>query len=138
MSANAVRELFVKRRPGALGRRMNANQMINATSMPSTRVGAPATPMTQGRKNAPIIEITRAAAKPGAGFPASSGFIPRAAIHRRPKTGGENQIPPMIHALSPANTIAIQLKVDVSKETMSSRPGGGLRLTEIYVPLGPR
>src|SRR5207245_8760434 len=81
---------------------------------------------------------TRAAAKPGAGFPASSGFIPRAAIHRRPKTGGENQIPPMIHALSPANTIAIQLKIDVSKETMSSSPGGGLRLTEIYVPLGPR
>src|SRR5437879_3008628 len=80
-------------------------------------------------------EIRREA---GRRVPASSGFIPRAATHRRPNTGGENQIPPMIHALSPANTIAIQLKLDVSKETMSSSPGGGLRLAEIYVPLGPR
>ena len=59
-------------------------------------------------------EMTRAATNPGAGFPSCSGFSPRAAIHRRPKTGGENQIAPMIHALTPASTIAIQLKLDTS------------------------
>jgi hypothetical protein len=43
---------------------------------------------------APMIAMTRAATKPGAGLPVCVN--PRAFIQRRPKTGGENQIPPMI------------------------------------------
>src|SRR5438128_4421392 len=126
--ANAVLELFVKSRLGALGSRMNANQMISATSIPSAIDVAPATPMTHRRNVAPMMEITNAMTKPGAGFPASSGFIPSAAIQRRPKSGGENQTAPMIHALTPASTIAIQLKLDTSKDTTASDPRPGHRL----------
>jgi hypothetical protein len=67
-----------------------------------------------------MIEMTSAATKPGAGLPVC--VIPRAFNQRRPNKGGENQIPPMIQALSPASTIAIQLKLDVSKDTMASPP----------------
>jgi peptidylprolyl isomerase len=123
--AKAVGELFVKNRLGALGRRMNANQMINATKIPSDTTVTLAAPKTNRKNVAPMMEITRAAMNPGAGFPACSGFNPRAAIHRRPKRGGENQIPPMIQALTPAATIAIQLKLDTSKDTTSLSPGPG-------------
>src|SRR5437867_4730055 len=131
--ANAVPDCFVNRRPGALGSRMKANQMIRATSIPSPTDVAPATPITHRRNVAPMNEMTRAATKPGAGFPSCSCFNPRAAIHRRPKTGGENQIAPIIHALTPASTIAIQLKLDTSKDTMAAPLGaadGGDRSEE--------
>src|SRR6266704_3651262 len=121
--AKAVLELFVKSRLGALGSRMNANQMISATSSPSAMDVAPATPRTHRRNVAPMMDITKATTKPGAGFPASSGFIPSAAIQRRPNSGGENQTAPMINALTPASTIAIQLKLDASKDTTASDPG---------------
>src|SRR6267378_4343780 len=120
--AKAVGELFVNISDGALGSRMNANQMIRETAIPSMAVVAFARPMTHRRKMAPMIEMTSAATKPGAGLPVC--VIPRAFSQRRPNKGGENQIPPMIQALSPASTIAIQLKLDVSKDTMvSPRPG---------------
>src|SRR6266571_8511451 len=126
--AKAVLELFVNSRLGALGSRMNANQMISATSIPSAIDVAPATPMTHRRNVAPMMEIANATTKPGAGFPASSGFMPRAAIQRRPNSGGENQTAPMISALTPASTIAIQLKLDTSKDTTASDPRPAQRL----------
>src|SRR5437773_8355737 len=133
--ANAVPDCFVNRRAGALGIRMKANQMIRATSIPSPKDVAPATPITHRRNVAPMIEMTRAATNPGAGFPSCSCFNPRAAVHRRPKTGGENQIAPMIHALTPAITIAIQLKLDTSKDTMAPAPPGDGGGGHIRVPV---